>query len=51
NPIRPSGAKGVYVFRTAPTIMVIIDAVFEVIRHAGWGRISVIYDSNFLEFT
>ncbi|KAF9346266.1 hypothetical protein BGX26_002253 [Mortierella sp. AD094] len=39
-----------YFYRTIPTVIAIIDAMFEVIKHAGWQRISIIYDVETLGY-
>ncbi|KAI8605767.1 periplasmic binding protein-like I [Dissophora ornata] len=37
-----------YFYRTIPTTNVLLDAVFEVIKHIGWYRVLFIYDSEAL---
>ncbi|KAF9958840.1 hypothetical protein BGZ72_010822 [Mortierella alpina] len=37
-----------YFFRTVPTIIAVLDAMLELIKHVGWKRIMVIYDIEYL---
>ncbi|KAG0273101.1 hypothetical protein BGZ95_011104 [Linnemannia exigua] len=37
-----------FFYRTIPTIIVLLDAILDVVRHMGWRRISLIYDIDTL---